>query len=157
MSTYTTTEEALLAVVRASGAFTEQNSARADFTVLDRAGVTNAAVLIQAGPSEFGDNLGGGRGAHGKRQQRHRIAIVLLQARGQTNDGVAAVALQAARDTLIGYLDTYPRLGGASDIKRAEVVEVDVPRVRQTMTWIFQAIMVEVMTETAPALQEGPH
>lgn len=160
MSTYSISETALLAAVRASssgGAFTAQNSARADFTVLDRAGVVSAAVLIQGGASEFGDNLGQGRGTHGKRQQRHQIAIVLFQARGQTDDGIAAVALQAARDALIAYLDTVPRLNNAAGIKRAEVIQADVPRVQQAKAWIFQAILVEVLTETAPVLVEGAH
>jgi hypothetical protein len=150
-----------LAAVRASGGgtvFTAQNSSRADFTVLDRAGVTSAAVLVQAGKSEFADNLGGGRGAHGKRQQRHRIAVILIQARGQTDDGVAAQALHTTVDTLVGYLDTYPRLNNAALVKRAEATEADIPRkLRASDAWIFQAILVEVLTETAPVLQEGPH
>lgn len=161
MSTYTTTEEALLTAVRASGGgaiFTTQNSSRADFTVLDRAGVTSAAVLIQAGKSEMGDDLGGGRRAYGKRQQRHRIAVVLIQARGQTDDGTAAQALHTAADALIAYLDTYPRLNNATAVKRAELVEADIPRkLRASDAWIFQALLVEVMTETAPVLAEGAH
>jgi len=160
MSTYVPSEEALLAAVRASGngaTFTTQNSARGDFTVLDKAGVTSAAVLMQAGKSEYADNLGGGRGAHGKRQQRHQIAVILFQARGQADDGTATQALHGQKDALIAYLDTYPRLNNAAGVKRAAVVEADVPRVRQARAWIFQAILVEILTETAPVLQEGPH
>lgn len=159
MSTYSASETALLAAVRASGngaLFTTQNSSRADFTVLDRPGVSSAAVLIQAAPSEYADNLGQGRGTHGKRQQKHFIAVVLIQARGQTDDGAAATALHAAHDALVAYLDTVPRLNGAP-IKRAEAVSADVPRLRRDNAWIYQAVLVEVLTETTPTLIEGPH
>jgi hypothetical protein len=160
VSTYSLAEAALLAAVRASGSgavFTEQNSSRADLTVLDRAGVTSAAVLVQGGASEFADNLGQGRGTYGKRQQRHRIAIMLIQARGQVDDGTAATALHAAHDALVGYLDTVPRLNNAASVKRAEAVEADVPRLRRDNAWIYQVVMVEVLTETQPNLVEGPH
>jgi hypothetical protein len=160
MSTYATTEAALLTAVRASSAsavFTAANSSRGDFRVLNNEGVTKAAVLMQAGRSEFGDNLGQGRGTHGKRQQRHRIAVVLFQARGQADDGTSYQALQAVTDTLIAYLDTYPRLNNAASVKRAEVTESSEPRIRRDSAWIFQTVLVEVLTETAPVLAEGPH
>ena len=160
MSTYSTSEAALLTVVRASGAgavFTTSNSSRGDFRVLNNEGVTRAAVLMQASRSEFGDNLGQGRGTHGKRQQRHRIAVVVFQARGQADDGTSYAALQAITDALIGYLDTYPRLNNAASVKRAEVIEASEPRIRRDSAWIFQTVLVEVLTETAPVLAEGPH
>lgn len=160
MSTYATSEAALLTTVRASGGgalFTEINSARGDFAVLNGTGVVSAAVVMQAGASEFGDSLGQGRGTHGKRQQRHRIGIVVFQARRQDDDGYTYVALKETVDTLIAYLDTYPRLGNAANVKRAEVTEVtDVRRVRDR-AWVFQSILVEVLTETTPILAEGPH
>lgn len=160
MSTYVLAENALLAAVRASSSgavFTTTNSSRGDFRVLNNQGVTTAAVLMMGGASEFADNLGGGRGTHGKRQQRHRIAIILFQARRQDNDGLNYTEQVDATDTLIAYLDTVPRLNNASSIKRAEVVEAAEPRVRRDSAWIFQAILVEVLTETAPTLAEGPH
>jgi hypothetical protein len=159
MSTYTTAEAALLTRVRAynSGAtFTTTNSSRGDFRVLNNEGVTQAAVLMQATRSEFGDNLGQGRGTHGKRQQRHRIGIVLFQARGQADDGTSYQALAALTDALIAYLDTYPRLNNATGVKRAEVIEASEPRIRRDSAWIFQTLLVEVMTETVPVLIEGP-
>jgi hypothetical protein len=160
MSTYATSEAALLTTVRAlsSGSvFTAANSSRGDFRVLNNEGVTAAAVLMQESRSEFGDNLGQGRGTHGKRQQRHRIAIVVFQARGQADDGASYVALQGVTDSLIAYLDTYPRLGTATSVKRAEVTEASEPRIRRDSAWIFQTVLVEILTETQPVLVEGPH
>lgn len=156
MSTYATSEAALLAVVQLAG-FTDTNSSRGDFRILNNEGVTSAAVLMQASRSEFGDNLGQGRGTHGKRQQRHRIAIVVFQARGQLDDGTSYAALQATTDTLIGLLDTYPRLNNATSVKRAEASEASEPRIRRDSAWIFQSVLVEVLTETEPTLVEGPH
>jgi hypothetical protein len=160
MSTYATSEAALLVAVRASSAgavFTATNSSRGDFRVLNNEGVTQAAVLMQAAASQFGDNLGQGRGTHGKRQQRHRIGLVIFQARGQADDGASYQALAAVTDALIGYLDTYPRLNNATSVKRAEVTEASEPRIRRDSAWIFQTLLVEVLTETAPVLVEGPH
>lgn len=160
MSTYATSEAALLTTVRASSngaVFTAANSSRGDFRVLNNEGVTQAAVLMKASKSEFGDNLGQGRGTHGKRQQRHHIAIVIFQARGQADDGTSYQALQSVTDALIGYLDTYPRLNNAANVKRAEVTEDSEPRIRRDSAWIFQTVLVEVLTETAPVLVEGPH
>lgn len=160
MSTYSTCEAALLTVVRASGGgavFTEINSSRGDFAVLNGTGVTSAAVLMQAGASEFGDDLGQGRGTHGKRQQKHRIAVIVFQARRQDDDGYTYVALKENVDALIGYLDTYPRLGSATNVKRAEVVELSDVRRQRDRAWVFQTILVEVLTETSPVLAEGPH
>lgn len=160
MSTYVPSEEALLTAVRASGngaVFTTTNSSRGDFQVLNNQGVTTAAVLMMGGRSEFADNLGGGRGTHGKRQQRHRIAIILFQARRQDDDGATYTEQVDATDDLIAYLDTVPRLSTTSVIKRAEVVEAAEPRVRRDSAWIFQTILVEILTETAPTLLEGPH
>jgi hypothetical protein len=160
VSTYSTSEAALLTTVRAvsnGSIFTAANSSRGDFRVLNNEGVTTAAVLMQAAPSEFGDNLGQGRGTHGKRQQRHRVAVILFQARGQADDGASYVALQETRDTLIAYIDTYPRLNDAANVKRAEVIEASEPRIRRDSAWIFQSLLVEILTETAPVLAEGPH
>ena len=148
MSTYVASEAALLTAVRATNGgalFTAQNSARGDFTVLDRSGVTAAAVLWQAGKSDYGDELDD-YGAHGTTQERHRIADILFQSRGQANDGVSAAALHTNADALIAHLHSVPTLSGA--VLRAEVVEADVPRVRQGSAWIFQSILVEVRTET---------
>ena len=160
MSTYATSEAALLTAVQASSAgavFTATNSSRGHFRVLNNEGVIAAAVLIQAARSEFGDNLGQGRGTHGKRQQKHMITVVVFQARGQVDDGTSYAALQATTDALIAYLDTYPRLNNAANVKRAEVIEASEPRIRRDSVWIFQTVLVEVLTETAPTLVEGPH
>lgn len=160
MSTYALAEAALLIAVRASesgATYTEINSSRGDFGVLNGTGVTRAAVLMQAGASEFADNLGGGRGAHAKRQQQHRIAVIVFQARRQDSDGAAYVALKAAADALIGYLDTLPRLNNAASVKRAQVVEASDVRRTRDRAWIYQSVLVEVLTETAPVLIEGPH
>jgi len=156
MSTYVVAETALLArVVAYSGGtvFTTTNSSRGDFRVLNNEGVTQGAVLLQAAASEFGDDLGGGRGAMGKRQQRHRIALILFQRRNGS-DGDNYTALATLTDTVIAYLDTYPLLNNTSSVKRAEVVSASEPRIRRSSDWIYQTVLVEVMTETAPALTE---
>lgn len=156
MSTYSTTEAALLTRMRAysSGSvFTATNSSRGDFKVLNNEGVTQACVITQAGASEFGDRLDS-RGSHGKRQQRHRIAMILFQARGQNNDGDTYTALCSLRDGLVAYLDTYQRLNSATGVKRAEIVEASEPRIRRDSAWIFCTVLMEVMTETSPALVE---
>jgi hypothetical protein len=157
MSTYVTAETALLTQIRSYNSgltFTEDNSSRGDFRVLNNTAVAQAAVLMQAGRSEFGDNLGQGRGSMGKRQQRHRIGIILFQARAQNNDGVTYQSLVSLTDGLITYLDKYPLLGGATSVKRAEVVEASEPRIRRDRPWIYQSILVEVLTETAIAAVE---
>lgn len=157
MSTYSTTEAALLAFIRtlnSGDTYTAANSSRGDFGVLNNDGVQTAAVLIKGGSSEFGDNLGQGRGAFGKRQQRHQIAIVLLRDRRQDTDSANYTALQSSADTLIAYLDQYPRLNNASGVKRAQAISDSEPRVRQGAAWMYQTILVEVITETEPALQE---
>lgn len=158
MSTYTTAEAALLTRVRAynSGAtFTTNNSSRGDFRVLDRANTGQACVLMQMRDSEMADDLGQGRGSHGKRQQRHYIGAVLFQGRGQEDDGTTYQALTTLTDALIAYLDTYQRLGLGDPIKRAEVVGATVPRLSARWSaWLFQMLTVEVVTETSPVLAE---
>jgi len=153
MSTYTTAETGLLAVLQTYG-FTPDNSSRGDFRVLNNEGVAQAAVLLQAAPSEFGDNLGGGRGAMGKRQQRHRIACILFQRRAGS-DGENYTALATMTDAVIAYLDTYPLLSATSGVKRAEVVSASEPRIRRSSDWLYQTLLVEVLTETAPVLTES--
>ncbi len=156
MSTYATSEAALLAAVRASSSgavFTTKNSSRGDFAVLNNEGVTVAAVLMQAARSEFGDRLDS-RGTQSKRQQRHRVGIVVFQARGQNNDGDTYAALASVTDALIAYLDTYQRLNNATGVKRAEIIEASEPRIQRDKAWIFRVILVEIMTETAPVLVE---
>jgi hypothetical protein len=155
MSTYTATEELLLTRIRAynsGGTFDEANSSRGKFRVLNNPGVTQAAVLMQAGRSEMADSFGGGRGAMGKRQQRHRIGIVLFQARLNSDDGDTYEALTTLTDALVAYLDTYQRLGDPT--KRVEILEVSEPRVRRDTAWLFQTVLVEALTETAPVVVE---
>ncbi len=157
MSTYATAEAALLTRVQAyssSSVFTTTNSSRGDFQVLNNEGVSQAAVLLQAAPSEFGDNLGSGRGSMGNRQQRHRIACILFQRRAG-NDGANYTALLTLVDALIAYLDTYPALGSPSTVRRAEVVSASEPRIRRSSDWLYQTLLVEVVTETAPILTEA--
>lgn len=160
MSTYAASEEALLEVIRLynnSGTFTEVNSSRGAFRVLNNTGVTQAAVLMKVGSSQYADNLGGGRGAHGKRQQRHRIGIVVFQARRQDDDGAIYTDLSELVDELIGHIDRYQRLNNAANVKRAQVIEDTEPRVQQSNAWVFQTILVQVDTETTPSLLEGAH
>jgi hypothetical protein len=161
VSTYATAEAALLARIRALNSgdtFLAANSSRGDFTVLNRAGVRQACVLMMVRDSEFADNLGAGRGTHGKRQQRHYVGAVLFQARGQADDGTSYQALTALADSLIAYLDTYQRPDDTAGIKRSEVVGATVPRLSARWNaWLFQTLTIEVLTETTPTLQEGAH
>jgi hypothetical protein len=152
MSTYTTAEAGLLAAITAYG-FSSANSSRGNFNVLNNEGVTQAAVLLQAAPSEFADNLGGGRGSMGKRQQRHRIALILFQRRN-ANDGDNYTNLLTLCDAVVAYLDTYPGLNGTSGVKRAEIVSASEPRIRRDSDWLYQTVIVDVLTETSPALVE---
>lgn len=157
MSTYATSEAALLSVVRLLGTFTATNSSRANFSVLDAQAVSQAAVIVQVRSSENGDDLGNGRGSHGKRQQRHWMAIVVLQARGQTDDGASYTTLTTLTDTLVAHLDKYQRLNNAANVKRAQVREITEPRVRRDSAWLFQTILVEVLTETEPVITGGDY
>jgi len=156
VSTYATSEAAALAVVQLLSPFTATNASRGDFRVLDRAGVTQAAVITQARASENGDDLGQGRGTQGKRQQRHWLAIVVFQARGQADDGTSYTSLTALTDTLVAHLDKYQRLNNATSVKRAQVREIAEPRLSARWSaWLFQTILVEVMTETSPVVTSG--
>ena len=162
MATYTAAEIALLTRIRAynSGStFTTNNSSRGDFRVLNNKAVTQACVLTMVRDSEFADNLGGGRGTYGKRQQRHSIGAVLFQARGAVDDGTSYQALTTITDALIAYLDTYQRPDDTpTSIKRMEVVGATAPRLpARWAAWIIQVITIEMMTETAPTIQKGAH
>src|SRR5262245_42700166 len=157
MSTYATSEAALLTVIRLMGSgttYTTANSSQGAFGVLNNKNVTGAVVLMMARASENGDDLGNGRRAQGKRQQRHYIAAIVFRARGQVDDGVSYTALITATDAIVAHLDTYQRLNNATNVKRAQVREVTEPRVQRSNAWIYQSIIVEVMTETSPVVVE---
>lgn len=160
MSTYTIAEAALHARILAfpgPPTFDGATCTRGDFRALDARGADVACVLMQAGRSELGDTLDGGRGTHGKRQQRHRIGATLFVKRGTGagGDGAAYVALTALTDALCAHLDRYPRLGGAPGVKRAQVVELGDVRARDARPHLWQTLLIEVLTETAPDLMEG--
>jgi hypothetical protein len=158
--TYATTEAALLTLVQAysSGSvFDDSNSSRGNFQVLDGQGVRQAAVLMMAGRSEYGDDLGNGRGSHGKRQQRHRIGVIVFVERGQDGDGTTYTALATLTDGLAGYIETYPRLNNAANVKRAEIVEVTEPNIRRLTSHMYQTIIVEVLCETSSGWLESAH
>lgn len=161
MSTYAASEAALAAVIRlldSGNVFDADNCTQGDYDALDARGKDYGCVLTKAGRSEYGDNLGNGRGAHGKRQQRHRIGVLLFRKRKQAKDGdgAAYADLTTQADAVVALLDTYPRLNGASGVKRAEVVESGEVRTRRDSPWIFLPLLVEVLTETEPTLVETP-
>lgn len=159
MSTYTTSEAALLDVVRLldnGAAFDSNNSSRGGFRALNAKGADWACVLMQARASRMGDNLGQGRGTHGKRQQEHEIACTVFRKRKQDDDEDAYTALTTMTDALVALLDTYPRLNGAASVKRAEVITIGDVRYREGKPWIYQSVLVRVLTETAPVLVESP-
>lgn len=155
MSTYATSEAALLTLIRAWGgspAFTTNNSSRGGFKVLNNQNVSQAVVLMQARASENGDDLGAGRGTQGKRQQRHSIGMIVFQSRGAVDDEVSYTSLTTLTDALVAYLDTYQKLNSAANVKRAQVREIGEVRVQRDKAWIYQAVLVEVLTETAPVV-----
>lgn len=159
MSTYTTAAAGLLALLHAydSGAvFASDNAKIDDFTALDAQGRDVAAVIAQAAASQFGDNLGQGRGTHGKRQQQHHLVVALYVKRLTDNDGVTAAALHTLTDGVIAWLDTYPRLNNASGVKRAEVTEASDVILSRSSPHALITLAVEVLTETAPVLVESP-
>lgn len=152
MTLYATCEAALLTLVRAvnSGAtYDATNSSRGDWSVRDRQGVTLSAVLYQARASQFAFAFPGGRGAHGRRQERHFIGVQVAYARGaaQGGDGVAYAGLQTAVDSLIAHLNQYPRLNGTSGVKEARVSEAGMPVYNAGRTHLIRALLVEVAAE----------
>lgn len=156
MSTYATSEAALLALIHAapSGLFDTANCTRGDFGALDAKGADVACVLMQAGRSECGRNLDGN--SHGKRQQRHQIGVTVFAKRKQGAGGDSApyLLLTETVDALCAWLDTYPRLNGASGVLRAGVTELGDVRFREGRPWIWQTLLVSVLTETEPVLVE---
>ena len=122
MSTYATTEAALKTLILAYGVqFDERNTSQGAWRVLDASGTLWACVLTIGAPTEKGDALEG-HGAQGQRQERHTInAEVYRKVSGVEGDGAAYVALTELVDALDAYLARYPRLNGASSVKRAEV------------------------------------
>jgi hypothetical protein len=122
VSTYATTEAAVKTLMLAYGPqFDDRNTAQGAWRVLDSSASLWACVLTIGAPTEKGDSLFG-RGAQGKRQERHTINVeVYRKVAGTENDGVAYVALTALVDAIDAYLATYPRLNGAANVKRAEV------------------------------------
>lgn len=160
MSTYTTAEAAVLTLLRAydgGGVFTEANASRGDFSATDAPGYRQYAVVLMADSSDYGD----GR-SHGKRQQTHRISVLLFQAReqGLGGDGAAYSALTTLTDAVAAWFERYPRLNGAAGVKRAAIVRVGKPRTTQAPgggagPHLVQPIMLDVLCETTPAQQES--
>lgn len=153
MSTYATSEQALLDTIRLMPEYTSTNSSRGDFGVWDAAGSSVGVVVIKGGRSQMGDRLEGGRATHGKRQQRHRIAVVVGLKRGQANDSTAYVTLIAATEAIIAHLDRYQRL--QATVKRAEASEATEVQRRRDNPFIFCTILVDIMTETENSYASG--
>ncbi len=120
---YTTCATALLTLVRAynSGAtFTTATSAEEDYQLVFNQEQTGA-IITMWGDSEEADFLDG-RGAQGKRQARHSIAVILAEPIGTRNDADVKASLHTIREALIAYLRPYARLNNTSGVKRAELV-----------------------------------
>lgn len=160
MSTLSATEAALLTTVRLRGTvYTAANTSRGDTRVTDAPGHSFAAVVVQRGPSRYGDRAASGRGAHGKRQQTHllRLILTLKRGTGQGGDAAAYVILQEEAAALVAHLDRYPRLGGAaSGIRRAEVVEESPVMVNgERATHLIKYLDIDVACEAAIDLVEA--
>ena len=157
---YTDIESALLATCRASSSgtvFTTANSSRGDYAVLDAAGVTLSLVITKAAASEYANRINN-RGQHGARQRRHLIAIEVFARRqqGLGGDGAAYVAVTGAVDTLIAYLEQYPRLGsGVTSLRTALPVETSEVFVSEASPFYMQRITVEAFEESIIDFKES--
>lgn len=153
MSDYATVEAAALTTLRLYGSgaiFTTANSSRGDYSVLDAPG-DSAAVIQQMAATETADRIDG-RGAHGRRQWRHTLAITLFRrlGTGQGGDGAAYAALQTLTAAVAAHLLRYPRLGGASGVKRAQVIKVGAPMADgRPHIWQTITVMVDAESEIA--------
>lgn len=130
MTTYAATEAALLTLCQgynAGATFTAANTRRGEWTIFD-APYDASLVLVQHKDSRFGDQLAR-RGAQGKQQEEHHIAVEVYYRRlqGQGGDGARYTALLTLRDGLQAWISRYPRLNNAANVKRAEVVTTTPP------------------------------
>jgi hypothetical protein len=142
VSTYTTAETALLALVRSYGAgliFTEENSAAEDTLVLD-AGTGVAAIVAMAGESVEGDKIDD-YGEHGAYVERHQIAVWVCVERGTGDGGDGAISQEckALTESVKDYLRPYERLNGAPGVLRAQIVRTGAPDLISRSTAIEDA------------------
>lgn len=156
---YTEVEQAALTLMQAyqSGAvFTDGNSSRGDYRVLDAQGVTVAAVLTCGGESTY-DNELGGYGSQGKTQEKHTVAITLFQEReqGLGGDGATYIALHTLVDGVVDYLGQYPRLG-SSAIRYAEITKVSNVVLRQKTPHLYRTIFIDAYQSTTIDWLEDP-
>jgi len=166
----TTTITALLTRVRAynSGAtFVAANSSYAEYTVLDAPGYEVAAIVDVAGDAAIGETVPYGQGnigAQGKLQELYELSITVAYKRGvgDGGDGALKASLTTLTDALLAYLITYPRLNGASGIRRALPYRRNQPYdiapaqpEGAPSTHLAQDIFVRVWAETTPAYVES--
>lgn len=158
MSTYPTAEAAVLAVVRASGGFTADNSARNDWQVLD-APTSLSAVVAMAGDSLEGDNLDG-RGDHGYYQEKHLIGINVCVAvgNGATPFAELMALLMASVEHIKDEIRSHDRLNLPAVISRAQPTRTTKPApvlAQRETTHFMQQIVVTVWCEAVYPTSEG--
>lgn len=150
MSTYLHAEQAILDLVRASadgGTFTEANSSRNDWTVVD--GADLAAVVTMAGDSTEADRIDG-YGVEGFYQERHLIAInvTIKIGTGEQGPQVIAGTLNSAVEALKDELRLFTRLGGVPGVRQARIVRTGAPGRLDTGTHYMQPIVIQVDCES---------
>ena len=163
MSTYSSAEAALLALVRAysgGAVFNATNSIADDWTVLDAQGTTVAAVLEMAGDTIEAVTVQGEYGDYGAFQEVHQIGVWLCVKRGQGlgGDGAAKADCKTLTDAFRDYARPYRRLNGA--VRSAKMIRTSAPayisptRNVSDATHVAQMITFEVSCESdAPAVE----
>jgi hypothetical protein len=126
------------------------NLRRGDYRAKDEPGTTVACVITMGGDSDYADAFGTHR-AHGKRQARHRPALSLFWKRGTAlgGDGVAYEALRSYTDTLIAFLNRYPRINGATGVHRMQVSRASRIVQLRDSPHAAQRVELEVLEQTA--------
>lgn len=159
MSTYFTAEAALLTLIRAysSGTvFTEANSSRDDWLVLDASGTEAAAVVEMASETREGDSLNG-RQAHGAYQEVHQIGVWICVKRGvgAGGDSAAMAACKTLTEAVKDHLRPWERLNNATGVTRAQVVRTTEPsyisptKRIEDATHVAQQIIVQIHCRAA--------
>lgn len=135
----------LLYAYNGGATFTAANTAHGGYAVLDSANITGAAAVLRMdAPSLRADKFDGDRGSHGQRQHRHTIALDLFVGRGQSDDTTAYAAMTTLADSVADYLERYPRLNGAANVRRMEFEWISEPVILKDRPWLSQTITMQV-------------
>jgi hypothetical protein len=157
MSTLVACEEGLLATCRGyevdgDPLFTEANSSRDDWSVIDSPSSDWALVVTMGGETLEGDRIDG-YGAHGEYQERHQllIAVTVRVATGETAVAEQTRQLKAHVEAIKDLLRANRHLGldfvrDAIPVRTSTVLE-RVPR-REAPSHLLQQVTVYVYAST---------